>query len=594
MTRGRSLSRSASSAYDPEEVGNLRKESSSAAEVHTGSMPSMDDLVEGRDPSRSSGDRSPELSGESHAVKHKSSVDDMLESLHKVLARQASEPRVVPLPAVLSASSSKVNPRVFKPQAVEQTGPKTRRRTDPRVSKVKKALAEAEQLADLAGTFGTDLTQMKQRLAFAKRAIRKGELGRANYSVQRANSALRDAISSEYELKRSAISDRIERTEKAGGRVVTARRTLSRSRRKINAGELKDAVGLLYESEKSLRDSQTELVLRILYESKSRFMIANKAGLNIGPAVELVNDSRRKLRDGEIEEAIVLAKRGVEAINAILGTHEKARSMLLMCNRAIDAAESVGADVEPARKRLETITRQFQGGKYDLCVSASRKIVADMKQASHDRAAEAAELAERAAKLAQDAGIAVADSEDFTAMARDALAKDEFAKCIELSSLSMYRSNSMLAFELGKKVRNIDQFAKGITGELSSMTEVEKAIAASKERSLETVRKYAQMTEEIVGQAYDSAVSYTRVTQDVVKQACQDFLGPEGTSPSSAPSQVELTNDEPRMSPAAISVKNDSQRLRIVDLYLRGKITDVELDRLLLMLDSGPNRAELV
>lgn len=564
--------------------------------MHTGPRPSVPELVQGHDASRLSGASPFEQAHEIRASRHAGSVDDMLESLHKVLERQASEPPIVHMPAVLSAQSSSVAPRSFKPQAVEHPRPKTRRRPDPRVSKVKKALAEAEQLADLAGALGTDLAQMKQRLALAKRAMRKGELGRATYSVQRANSALRDAISAEYELKRSAVWNSIERTERAGGKVITAKRALSQSRRKIKTGELKDAIGLLFESEKRLRDSQTELVLRILYESKSRFMIANKAGLNIAPAVELVNDSRRKLRDGEIEEAIVLAKRGVEAINAILGTHEKARSMLLMCNRAVDAAESVGADVEAARKRLESVTKQFQAGKYDLCVSASRKIVADMKQASHDRAAEAAELAERAAKLAHDAGIAVADSEDYIAMARDALAKDEFARSIELSSLSMYRSNSMLASELGKKVRNIDQFARNISGELSSITEVEKAIAASRERSLDTLRKYAQMTEELVGQAYDSAVSYTRVTQDVVKQACQDFLGPESASSSSSSSgQVELTtSDEPRMSPAVLSVKNDSQRLRIVDLYLRGKITDTELDRLLLMLDSGSQRAELV
>lgn len=527
-------------------------------------------------------------------LRRKSTVDEVLESLHRVLEHQASEPYAVPQLVSLVPAPDTARPHISKSRRKYRPKAAKRQGNNARMAKVRSGLAEAEQLAQLADTLGTDLSQMRERLGFAKRAVRKGELGKASYSVQKANSAFRDAISSEYELKHRAVTERINRTAHAGGNIAEAKRALFESKRKMRAGELKEAVVLLFESDKKLRDSQAELVLRILYDSKNKFMIANKAGMNIGPAVGLVNGSRRKLRDGEIEEAIVLAKRGVEAIDSILGTHEKARSMLLMSNRAIEAAESVGADVAPAREQLKAVTKQFRAEKYDLSVHASRKIVADMKQAAHDRAAEAAALAERAAKLAEDVGISIADSEDYIAMAKDALAKDEFAKCIELSSLSMFRSNSMLAAEIGKKVRNIDRFAKDLTGELSNITEVEKAIAASKERSLETVRNYAQMTEELLGQAYDSAVSYTRVTQDVVKQACQDFLGPDAVSPTATARVVELTGDDSQASPVAISVKNDSQRLRMVDLYLRGRITDVELDRLLLMLGSGHDRAGLV
>lgn len=535
--------------------------------------------------------------GEINLLRRKGNVDDILESLHRILEHQANEPPVAPVQQTSAPVSLAIEVSSALARKSKNDVAKARRKNrgqDVRGSKVKKALISAESLYDVAAVLGADLEPTRKLLMSARRAARKGEFGRASYGIQKATSALKDAISSEYELRLNAVNDSIGRTARTGGNVSAAKRILSSSRRSMKKGEFRDAVTGIIGSEKALRDSQTELVLRILYDSKNSFMIANKAGLDIGPAVDLVNDSRRKLRDGDIEGAIVQAKKGVDAIGVVLGNHDKARSTLLMCNRAIGAAESVGAAVEAAREHLEVVTKQFQSGKYDLCVTGARNIVADMKQAAHDRAAEAVGLAERAAKLAEDAGIAIADSEDYIAMAKDALGKDEFAKCIELSSLSMYRSNSTLATELGKKVRNIDKFAKGITGELSSMTEVEKAIAASKERSLETVRKYAEMTEEIVGQAYDSAVSYTRVTQDVVKQACHDFLGPEDGVPSTGSSEVELTSDEPKMSPAAISVKNDSQRLRIVDLYLRGKITDVELDRLLLMLDSGPQRAELV
>ncbi len=474
-----------------------------------------------------------------------------------------------------------------------QPGERRRESDPPKTAKLRAEFARAERLRELANALGADTSAVKRDLGHARRALYTGRIGKAAYGVRKSSSLLRDAVGSEFDTRCSALTDSIKKTAGSGADMAKVDNVLRTSKRRMRMGRIEDAVSGLLKSEGMTRECQTELVARIMDGSKSKFLSARKAGLDIVPAVRLMNESRRALKAGDIERAVASAKTSSQLIGRELATHEKAKSALRLCSRAVAAVQSLGVDSDEARKKLDEVRKRFRSNQLDACVRDARSLVADMKECARQSAAHTMALAQRSSELARDAGVSADDSDDLLSMAQEALEKDEYARSIEYSNMSMLKSNSMLSEALDSRVRQMDRFAKGVTGGLSGVDEIEQAISSSKERSLETVRKYSQMAEQIVGQAYDSAASYTRVTQDLVRQACQDFVGSNGQAGQTEIEDAPVGSGVSLTQPVAESVKIENQRLRIVDLYLAGKITSSEMDRLLSMIEQGAKKGLL-
>jgi len=156
----------------------------------------------------------------------------------------------------------------------------------------------------------------------------------------------------------------------------------------------------------------------------------------------------------------------------------------------------------------------------------------------------------------------------------------------------MFESDSALANALNNRLKKIDEFAKGIEGEVDSLTEVREAIGISKDRNLENLRKYVKLSEEIVGEAYESAAAYTRVAQDIVKQAYESSI-----QTSSLREMVGKNTERLELPPEIVSTTEfgfADKRQRLIDLYLTGKVSESQLDKLLLMIDSSVAKDNLV
>jgi len=235
----------------------------------------------------------------------------------------------------------------------------------------------------------------------------------------------------------------------------------------------------------------------------------------------------------------------------------------------------------------------FEEGAYFKSTEISKEALAKCEEALQASARESVARAERAMTLAKDTCAPVEIPEARLTEARSSLSERDYVRGVALANEAFIEGTSAALGALKDRMGGIGQFAKSVAGEIESLSQVQDAIIHSRERSLEMVRKYSSMSEEVVSQAYDNAASYMRVSQDIVKQAYDSSIGLDSESGPGQPDFVP--GPLARRSPAAqiLGITGGDRKLRIIDLYLSGKIDDKQLDKLLTLVDSSSSGIDI-
>jgi hypothetical protein len=254
-------------------------------------------------------------------------------------------------------------------------------------------------------------------------------------------------------------------------------------------------------------------------------------------------------------------------------------------------ADQVDAEADECRRVFAQAKVLFEEGAYFKSTELSTAAFGSTDKSLRAKVHESIERAERAVALAKETGARVGPLEAKLNEANSKLAEREYVKSLAFANAALVEGTSATLEVLKERTSGIGHFAKSVAGEIESLSQVQDAIVHSRERSLEMVRKYSSMSEDVVSQAYDNAASYMRVSQDIVKQAYESSVGFD--------SENKRLDAEPKApvqrSPAAqiLGIANGDRKLRIIDLYLSGRIDDRQLDKLLTLVDSGAPRIEI-
>ncbi|MGQ9586875.1 MAG: hypothetical protein ACUVT7_00630 [Thermoplasmata archaeon] len=531
-------------------------------------------------------------------------VDDLLETLHRTLKDQMVPTIEAPVRTVGPVARPTVVTSILSGAKASRVGrkhepvPETPKKTPSRGKRGQQApldrsISRLEELVLAAQALGIDMFYVSELVKEARLThSRGGDPKRISSCITKAERRAEEVIHIRVPELMKETEESLKRLERLQGEPGDARDLLEKAKNAMARGRHSDALRALGEARIRVRGAEHDVVLSVVAKSKDKFVQARKSGLKIDFAVHLLSKSRDSLKKGALEEAIKYARESGKAVDEMLERRDMARNALVSCVKSVRLAETLGTDIGEMNKILAEARSLFKENEFDRSIECSRKLYDLASKAAFNRAAEACDLAERSLALAKNAGVEVYGAEKMLQNARETLGKEELLKSVSLSCTSIFEANSAIMTSLNDKLRSIDQFTKGIEGEVESLTEVQEAIAHSKEKSLEDFRRYVQMSEEIVSQAFDSAIAYTRVSQDVVRQAYDSSISMNPTKELVAGKEVH----KPAHTEVA-PIPGDSyedKRLRIVNLYLEGKINDGQLERLLSLIDSSVARANLV
>ena len=461
-------------------------------------------------------------------------------------------------------------------------------------SEVSRALYGTRELLAASKTIHIEQRKARDDLKWAELALESKEFKVAIACLRKADKHVKETLVERLPEHIKKARDSIRHIERLRGRTHGPKQLLEKAKRAFENGDFNEAINSLRETKEKIKDIEQETVLRIMFRAKEKFVVAKKDGLNIDKALNLLKLSRESLRDGRFPEAVRYAEEGEKAVDSILKRDHKGRKQLTDCMKAVRTADLLGAGNDDMEKSLKDIIELFRKEDMDKAIENARNLSAMAKKAAYDKAAITYELAERSLGVGKEAGIEMPGGTEILMKARQSLENDDPMKSFSLSTSIIVDTNSAIMDSLRDRLKNIDQFSKGIEGEVQSLNEVQEAIEHSKERSLDNFRKYAKLSEELVSQAFESAIAYTRVSQDAVKQA---FDSSVSLTNGGQTAEGEISGKS-ALAPDIVAVNEpttiEEKRMRIINIYIDGKIGERQLEKLLTLIDSSVAKVNLI
>lgn len=452
-------------------------------------------------------------------------------------------------------------------------------------SSVQVSIAAAEYL-------GLDMSEAKRHLALSIRLRDNQDFEEAQLEADAAGHKAGDSISSAMPRTVRTVTESLHLLERLGLDLGKEKALLSSSVKALRKGDYKDAILGLAECRKKLREAKLRPALQALFRARNGLIAAKKAGCDVWTASALLNESVAYLRAGDTADAETFARRSLAAAKEQIELQRRAKELLRICTKHISVARGLGTNVDEACELASQSQKLLKTGNTALAAECAKKAITTSTVSMSKQSARVIDLAEENLKLARDVDICTEGAEASLKRAKDLLSKNDFASSLEMAHESLFDSNTAIAEDLKKRIKQFDQFVGEITAEIDSFKQVQDAIEHSKDRNLETIRKYTMLSEEIVGQAYENAIAYARVAQDIMGQACESTIG-IGADRRPAENENASARTFSSVLGQVMAISNGDRRLRIIDAYLSGKITASDLDKLLALVDSNPAGLEI-
>ncbi len=355
-------------------------------------------------------------------------------------------------------------------------------------AQVNTAIGEAEELVAAGEELKADMTKVKSHIERSRSALEALRFKEALAYAKRAEAEGENSISSRLQETSREVREGIRKLKSVDEDVGVPQDLLDQGQTALKEKNYIEALHAINLASERVREMQFKSVLDVIAQSKDKFVLARKVGVDMAKPLMLLNTARDHYRLGKFEDAMRYAEEGRKELDEVLGVFYSARDQLVELSKAIKFAEDLGADVSPVRRVLADAKKAFESKEYYRTAEIAKQGLGDARKSAYDRTMDTVDATDKAFKLGKSLGADMAETEGLLQRALASLSKEDMPESVKLAKSGLDAANSSLTRLLSDRLHNLDQFVKGFSGEedLAEVTDrLEEARLRLSEQSFE-------------------------------------------------------------------------------------------------------------
>jgi len=353
----------------------------------------------------------------------------------------------------------------------------------------------------------------------------EGDYAQALELLGEADLAVEAAQRVRVEEALSGASALVEEGDAIGADTRAAHKALAGARKALEGRDYRGTSGLAREAleEAERRVGEHRRSIETVAVSEKTLADAESEGLNVERLRRVLEEARRSLRKHDYPAVAEAAARIDREVGTLLRQSSEARRLIGFCERKIDSARHIGADVSSAEAllaeaRAATEKRVFVKA-FELATQCLRQID------SMQHAVVLGYLTDSELQLAEmeEAGADIAEAQELIEIAIEALNESEFEKSMELGRQAVETARGKMSqHELAaERVRELERKMKDATelgGDLRSIerlhSEARSALQSHDHARLEAIA--GEALEAMVGSLHELVATRTAEASAVI------------------------------------------------------------------------------
>jgi hypothetical protein len=323
-------------------------------------------------------------------------------------------------------------------------------------SQVEALLDEAKGYQITAKELGAEVTRIEELIKRADEDIQKNKLesalSSARLSKSEAEKTLNRAVG-DYIQKQELT---IQEAEKIQANTDRAVEILNISRLALKNGNYGDAISSVKECETELYNSQFQIVLTTISQSKSKFMVANKVGADLTEAMGFLNRGREALKNGNFSEALVMARQGDEAVEHIVKEYQEIENTIAGLEEQVKVGVNNGVTMTASESTLASARDALASRDYDSALSYVKQAREEINTAMYSFATDCIETAELVISAGDKLGTNLEEPENLMKSAISAAKEKNFYKAAELAKESTTRAEDIIKIHVSNTIASAE------------------------------------------------------------------------------------------------------------------------------------------